>query len=174
LELKHCRKCKSEKKRPAVVENALRRILYNIINSERAQLGMNQLATATVERIRQPLAKFGGTPPFIIPTKSVWGTDRSVTQPFTVQITQQDKAGVSAIIKNNGSLQEAKYRASSPATILGALTTSPAQALATAAIVPQRFDSNPSSAHDNVPTVTTKQSDLTLASVILAVAGKYL
>jgi hypothetical protein len=115
---------------------------------ERAELGMNQLATATVERIRRALARFGGTPPFIIPTKSVWGTDRSVTQPFTVQTTQQDKAVVSAaIIKNNGPLQEAKDRASSPATTLGALTTSPAQALATAAIVPQRFESNPSSAH---------------------------
>jgi hypothetical protein len=31
LELKHRGKCKSEKKRQAVVENAVRRILYDII-----------------------------------------------------------------------------------------------------------------------------------------------
>ncbi|HJP90864.1 MAG TPA: DNA cytosine methyltransferase [Pyrinomonadaceae bacterium] len=141
------------------------------LGGERSELGMNQLATATVERIRRALAKFGRTPPFIIPTKSVWGSDRSVTQPFTAQTTQQDKAVVSAVIKNNGSLEEAKYRASSPATTLGALTTNPTQALVTAAIVPQRFDSNPTSTHDKVPTVTTKQSDLTLASMILAAAG---
>ena len=101
-----------------------------------------QLATATVDRIRRALAKFGRTPPFIIPTKSVWGTDRSVTQPFTAQTTQQDKALVSAIIKNNGAPNEAKYRALSPLTPFGALTTSPTQSLATAAVVPQRFNSN--------------------------------
>jgi len=138
---------------------------------ERANLGMNRLATATEERIRRALAKFGGSPPFVIPTKSVWGTDRSVTQPFTAQTTQQDKALVSAIIKNNGTLHEAKYRALSPLKPFGALTTNPTQALATAAIVPQRFNSNPTSGHETVPTVTTKQSDLNLISVILPAAG---
>jgi len=138
---------------------------------ERAELGMNELATATVDRIRRALAKFSGTPPFIIPTKSVWGTDRSVIQPFTAQTTQQDKAVVSAIIKNNGAPNEAKYRGLSPATPLGALTTNPTQALATAAVVPQRFNSNASSTHQSLPTVTTQQSDLTLSSVVLPAAG---
>jgi len=138
---------------------------------ERAELGMNDLATTTVDRIRRALAKFSGTPPFIIPTKSVWGTDRSVIQPFTAQTTQQDKALVSAIIKNNGAPNEAKYRALSPATPLGALTTSPTQALATAAVVPQRFNSNASSKHQQLPTVTTQQSDLTLSSVVIPAAG---
>ena len=138
---------------------------------ERPNLGMNQLATATVERIRRALAKFGGSPPFVIPTKSVWGTDRSVTQPFTAQTTQQDKALVSTVIKNNGTVEEAKYRALSPLTTLGALTTNPTQSLATAAIVPQRFNSNSTSAQDTVPTVTTKQSDLNLMSVVLPAAG---
>ena len=138
---------------------------------ERAELGMPQLATATVDRIRRAFAKFGRTPPFIIPTKSVWGTDRSVAQPFTAQTTQQDKALVSAIIKNNGAPNEAKYRALSPATPLGALTARPTQALATAAIVPQRFNSNPTGGHENLPTVTTKQSDLNLVSVVLPAAG---
>ena len=138
---------------------------------ERAELGMNELANATVDRIRRALAKFGSTPPFIIPTKSVWGTDRSVAQPFTAQTTQQDKGLVSAIIKNNGAPNEAKYRALSPTTPLGALTTNPTQSLATAAVVPQRFNSKASSAHSNLPTVTTKQSDLNLSSVVLPAAG---
>ena len=138
---------------------------------ERAELGMPELATATVDRIRRAFAKFGRTPPFIIPTKSVWGTDRSVAQPFTAQTTQQDKALVSAIIKNNGASNEAKYRALSPTKPLGALTTTPTQAIATAAVVPQRFDSKPSSAHQHLPTVTTQQSDLTLSSVVLPAAG---
>jgi DNA (cytosine-5)-methyltransferase 1 len=132
---------------------------------------MNELATATVDRIRRALAKFGRTPPFIIPTKSVWGTDRSVIQPYTAQTTQQDKAVVSAIIKNNGAPNEAKYRALSPATSLGALTANPTQALATAAVVPQRFNSNASSTHQSLPTITTQQSDLTLSSVVLPAAG---
>lgn len=138
---------------------------------ERAQLGMPELATATVDRIRRAFAKFGRTPPFIIPAKSVWGTDRSVAQPFTAQTTQQDKALVSAIIKNNGAPNEAKYRALSPTKPLGALTTTPTQALATAAVVPQRFDGKPSGTHQHLPTVTTQQSDLTLSSVVLPAAG---
>src|SRR5829696_2734964 len=122
---------------------------------ERAELGMKQLAAPTVERIKRALAKFGAAPPMVIPAKSVWGTDRPVTEPFTTQTTQQDKALVSAsIIKNNGTTDEARYRAQSPLVPCGALTTSPTQSLATA-IVPQRFDSNPTSAHEHVPTVTT-------------------
>jgi len=132
---------------------------------------MKELAAPTVERIRRALAKFGAAPPIVIPAKSVWGTDRPVTEPFTTQTTQQDKALVSAaIIKNNGSQDEAKYRALSPLVPCGALTTNPTQSLATA-IVPQRFNSNPTTAHEQVPTVTTQQSDLTLASVLLAAAG---
>ena len=138
---------------------------------ERAELGMPELANATVDRIRRAFAKFGRTPPFIIPTKSVWGTDRSVAQPFTAQTTQQDKALVSTIIKNNGAPNEAKYRALSPTKPLGALTTSPTQALATTAVIPQRFNSKPSSPHEHLPTVTTQQSDLTLSSVVLPAAG---
>jgi site-specific DNA-cytosine methylase len=139
--------------------------------AERAELGMKPLATATVARIRRALAKFGGAPPVVIPAKSVWGTDRPVTQPFTAQTTQQDKALLSAIIKNNGPEAEAKYRALSPCTPLGAITTSPTQALATAAIVQQRFNSNPNSPIENLPTITTQQSDLTLASAVLPAAG---
>ena len=138
--------------------------------AERAELGMPELATATVDRMRRAFAKFGRTPPFIIPTKKVWGTDRPVTQPFTAQTTQQDKALVSALIKNNGAPNEAKYRAFSPTNPLGALTTNPTQALATA-VVPQRFNSKPASPHQNLPTVTTQQSDLTLSSVVLPAAG---
>jgi len=132
---------------------------------------MKQLAAPTVERIKRALAKFGAAPPMVIPAKSVWGTDRPVTEPFTTQTTQQDKALVSAsIIKNNGTTDEAKYRALSPLLPCGTITTSPAQALTTA-IVPQRFDSNATSAHQHVPTITTQQSDLTLASVLLPAAG---
>ena len=138
---------------------------------ERAELGMKQLAAPTVERIRRALAKFGAAPPIVVPAKSVWGTDRPVTEPFTTQTTQQDKALVSAsIIKNNGTQDEAKYRALSPLVPCGALTTSPTQSLATA-IVPQRFNSNPTTAHEHIPTITTQQSDLTLASVLLPAAG---
>lgn len=138
---------------------------------ERAELGMKELARSTVERIRRALAKFGAAPPIVIPAKSVWGTDRPVTEPFTTQTTQQDKALVSAsVIKNNGTQDEAKYRAISPLLPCGALTTSPTQSLATA-IVPQRFTGNPTSTHERVPTITTQQSDLTLASVLLPSAG---
>jgi DNA (cytosine-5)-methyltransferase 1 len=139
--------------------------------AERVELGMKPLATATVERIRRALAKFGAAPPIIIPAKSDWGTDRPVTEPFTTQTTQQEKALVTAaIIKNNGAEDEAKYRALSPLIPIGALTTNPTQSLASA-IVPQRFNSNPTSAHEHVPTITTKQSDLTLASFLLPAAG---
>lgn len=138
---------------------------------ERAELGMKDLATPTVDRIRRALAKFGAFPPLMIPAKSVWGIDRPVTEPFTTQTTQQDKALVSAaIIKNNGAPDEAKYRALSPLVPCGALTTHPTQSLATT-IVPQRFNGNATSAHEHVPTITTQQSDLTLASVLLPAAG---
>lgn len=50
------------------------------------------LAPQTVERIRRGLAKFRHGPPIVIPAKAVWGVDRSVTDPFTAQTTQQDKA----------------------------------------------------------------------------------
>lgn len=49
-------------------------------------------APSTEDRIRRALAKFHGTPPIVIPVKSVWGTDSSVCQPFPTQTTQQDKA----------------------------------------------------------------------------------
>ncbi len=132
---------------------------------------MKELAKPTVERIRRALAKFGAAPPIVIPAKSVWGTEKPVTEPFTTQTTQQDKALVSAaVIKNNGAQHEAKYRALPPLVPCGALTTSPAQSLGTT-IVPQRFNSKPTSAHEHVPTISTQQSDLTLASVLLPAAG---
>jgi DNA (cytosine-5)-methyltransferase 1 len=59
---------------------------------ERAELGMKPLAPATEDRIRRGYAKFWGSPPIVIPAKSTWGVDRSVTVPFTAQTTQQDKA----------------------------------------------------------------------------------
>jgi hypothetical protein len=81
---------------------------------------MKALATATVDRIRRALAKFGAAPPIIIPAKRDWGTDRPVTEPLTTQTTQQEKALVTAaIIKNNGAEDEAKYRALSPLIPVG-------------------------------------------------------
>lgn len=136
---------------------------------ERLELGMKPLATATVARIRRALAKFSGAPPLVIPTKSVWGTDRPVSQPFTAQTTQQDKALVSSIIKNNGPESEAKYRALSPLVPLGALTTNPTQALSTA-IVPQRKHSLPASVHGQLPSLTTRSTEA-LVSAVLPAAG---
>ena len=49
-------------------------------------------------------------------------------------------------------------------------TTQQDKALITT-LVQQRFNGNPVSAHGQVPTVTTQQSDLTLASAVLPVAG---
>jgi DNA (cytosine-5)-methyltransferase 1 len=159
------------------------------------------LAPATMERIRRGLMKFRGSPPIIIPTKSVWGTDRPVTAALTTQTSQQDKAlvghahlasgsqndsarhpvealftvvadgrhnplvvdgmvvplrtngtpidltteqlrtivggniGHALIVKNNGSIDEAKYRASHAGEPMGAVTAHPSQAIVTEGVV---------------------------------------
>ena len=141
--------------------------------AERAELGMKPLATATVARMRRALAKFSGAPPILIPAKSVWGSDKPVTEPFTAQTTQQDKALVTAIIKNNGPVCEAKYRAVSPTLPLGALTSSPAQALATTAIVPQRNHSLPTALHEQLPSLTTRSTEALISAVLPAAGNTY-
>jgi DNA (cytosine-5)-methyltransferase 1 len=59
---------------------------------ERESLGMAPLADTTMERIRRGLMKFRGGPPIVIPAKAVWGSDHQVTDPFSCQTSQQDKA----------------------------------------------------------------------------------
>lgn len=59
---------------------------------ERPDLGMDDLADKTLERIRRGLTKFAGGPPIVIPTKAKWGSHRPVTVPFATQTGQQDKA----------------------------------------------------------------------------------
>jgi site-specific DNA-cytosine methylase len=122
--------------------------------AERPSHGLDPLADATVARIRRALAKFRGYPPIVIPAKSVWGTDRPVSMPLTAQTTQQEKALVTAIIKNNGSEAEAKYRGVSPLGQLGTVTTNPAQAIASA-LIPQRTNVLPVSAHGQLNALTT-------------------
>lgn len=102
---------------------------------ERSALGMRPLADKTVDRIRRGLAKFRGGPPIIIPAKSMWGVDRYVTDSFTTQTTQRDKALVSFLVKNNGKADETKYRARSISGPIGTVTSSPAQALCTEGVV---------------------------------------
>lgn len=82
---------------------------------ERAELGMKPLAPKTMERIRRGLAKFGDSPPFIIPTKATWGVDRSVFDQLTTQDTQQNKAlavrGISLPVGGNDHERPGQIRA---------------------------------------------------------------
>lgn len=99
---------------------------------ERASLGMPDLADSTEDRIRRALGKFRNGPPVVVPCKAIWGSDRSVLEPFVTQTTQQDKALLvqGSIIKNNGDAAEAKYRGHPLGSPLGAVTASPTQSLA--------------------------------------------
>lgn len=59
---------------------------------DRESLGMAPLAQSTLDRNRRALGKFRNGPPVIVPCKAIWGSDRSVVEPFVTQTTQQDKA----------------------------------------------------------------------------------
>ncbi|MHB1762652.1 MAG: hypothetical protein ACYCS4_07935 [Acidimicrobiales bacterium] len=60
--------------------------------ADRHLYGQRPLAPKTVERIRRALAKFAYGAPVVIPVKSVFGSDRSVVEPFATQTAQQEKA----------------------------------------------------------------------------------
>jgi DNA (cytosine-5)-methyltransferase 1 len=59
--------------------------------ADRSTVGLGPLAPDTLARIRRGLTRFRHGPPLVIPAKSIWGTDRPVTEPLTTQTTQQDK-----------------------------------------------------------------------------------
>lgn len=168
---------------------------------DRASLGMKPLADTTMERIRRGLTKFRGGPPVLVPSKALYGTDKTVLEPLATQTTQQERAliveqgmvvplrthgsarnllgelptqvagnvgtafvvagqsndadgnrsrhpgeqlftvsatgspgGVAFVVKNNGDITEAGYRAKSVGEPLGAITASPTQSVVTEGI----------------------------------------
>lgn len=145
---------------------------------EREGLGMKPLAPTTVDRIRRGLAKFRGGPPIVIPAKSVWGVERSSVQPFGALTTQRSdgiaSAGWPFLVKNNGDASEAKYRGVPVTGPMGATTTMPTQALATAGVLPVRAHAAGARVDEAIATLTTAHAggmSLVTEGVMIPVAG---